>query len=78
MELEREWTYFRVEKRVEERSAIQFERLIGELTSWLDACFLKVPRHGPESRFLPAKDHDELARNRDLIAQRLAPVLPAL
>ena len=75
LELEREWTFFRVEKRVEERSAIQFERLIGELTSWLDSRFVLVPRDGVRSRFIPAKDFDELERNRDLIAARLAPIL---
>ena len=41
--------------------AIQRERLLGELTSHLTTRFVQVPREGPESRFLPAKDFDELA-----------------
>ena len=41
--------------------AIQRERLLGELTSHLETRFVQVPRDGPESRFLPVKDHDELA-----------------
>src|SRR5207248_1587180 len=53
------WTWFRVEKTVDDRPAIQFERLVGELTSSLDSRFLRVPREGAESRFLPAKDWPE-------------------
>jgi UTP--glucose-1-phosphate uridylyltransferase len=29
--------------------------------------FVRVPRDGVASRFLPVKDHDELARRRDTI-----------
>ena len=59
-------SWFRVEKAVDGRPAIQFERLVGELPAALDARFLQVPREGAQSRFLPAKDHQELARNRRL------------
>ena len=71
--LQMPWTWFRVEKTVDGRPAIQFERLIGELTSQLDSRFLRVPREGDRSRFLPAKDWDELERNRPQIAARIAP-----
>ena len=57
-------TYFAVEKKVEGRVAIQFERLLQELTAFLDAGYVVVPREGSRSRFLPVKDHDELARRR--------------
>jgi UTP--glucose-1-phosphate uridylyltransferase len=56
-----EWTWFVVEKTVDDRPAIQRERLLGELTSHLTTRFVQVPREGPDSRFLPAKDFDELA-----------------
>lgn len=56
------FTYCVVEKRVGDRTAIQRERLIGELTFHLATRFLEVPRRGTASRFLPVKDHDELAR----------------
>jgi UTP--glucose-1-phosphate uridylyltransferase len=59
-----EWTWFTVEKTVDGRPAIQRERLLGELTSHLATRFVQVPREGPESRFLPAKDFDELAARR--------------
>ena len=70
-----DWSWFRVEKTVDGRPAIQFERLVGELTSVLDSRFLRVPRDGRHSRFLPAKDWDELALHRDQIAQRVTPFL---
>lgn len=56
-----DWTFFLVNKKVEGRSAIQFERLLGEVTSHMDTVYLRVPREGAESRFLPVKDFDELA-----------------
>jgi UTP--glucose-1-phosphate uridylyltransferase len=58
------WTYFEVEKKVEGRPAIQFERLLQELTAALPSAYLRVPRDGDVSRFLPVKDNDELARRR--------------
>jgi len=66
------WTWFRVEKEVDGRPAIQFERLVGELTSVLDSRFLRVPRDGHDSRFLPAKDWSELEARRDQFAERVA------
>jgi UTP--glucose-1-phosphate uridylyltransferase len=59
-----DWTYARVEKQVEGRVAIQFERILNELTSVLPARYLLVPRSGPHGRFLPVKDQQELARRR--------------
>jgi UTP--glucose-1-phosphate uridylyltransferase len=73
--LDMPWTYFTVKKSVDDRPAIQFERLLGELTSGLDARFLEVPRSGPRGRFIPAKDWDELEQRRPEIAERLAPIL---
>jgi len=52
--------YF-VEKNVEGRKAVQIEHLIGELTAHLSTAFLKIPRQGPQSRFLPIKVPDDLA-----------------
>jgi UTP--glucose-1-phosphate uridylyltransferase len=61
------WTYFEVEKKVEGRPAIQFERLLQELTAQLDSAYFRVPREGEASRFLPVKDSEELARRRSEI-----------
>jgi UTP--glucose-1-phosphate uridylyltransferase len=73
--LDMPWTYFTVRKQVDGRPAIQFERLVGELTSGLDTRFLMVPRSGPGSRFLPVKEPAELEHRRPEIAARMAAVL---
>lgn len=62
--LEMEWTYVEVEKTIGERKAVQFERLLGEITASLPSRFLRVPRDGTASRFLPVKDRTELERRR--------------
>ena len=54
--------FYRVEKKVEGRVAIQFERLVGELTAFMPSGFVRVDRDGPDGRFQPAKDPEELAR----------------
>ena len=59
-----DWHWFEVEKKVDGQVAIQFERLLQELTAALDAAYVTVPRAGVASRFLPVKDNDELARRR--------------
>jgi UTP--glucose-1-phosphate uridylyltransferase len=59
-----DWTWFAVRKEVDGQPVLQFERLLGELTSHLDTRFVRVPRDGVGSRFLPVKDADELARRQ--------------
>jgi UTP--glucose-1-phosphate uridylyltransferase len=61
------YAWFEVEKRVGNRVAVQFERLLQELTAAMPSVYVRVPRDGAASRFLPVKDHDELARRRDEI-----------
>ena len=53
-------TFFRVEKKVDAATVIQFERLVGQLTAFLPSHFLEVPR----ARFLPVKDPEELEQRR--------------
>ena len=43
----------------------------GELTAFLPAAFLVVPRHGHASRFEPVKDPEELAARRPQLAELL-------
>ncbi len=64
-------TWFAVRKKVDGRDAVQFERLVGELTALLPSAFVHVPRYGVEGRFQPAKDPDELARRRPEIEAML-------
>jgi UTP--glucose-1-phosphate uridylyltransferase len=59
--------WFSVVKTVEGREAVQFERLVGQLTDFFDTTWLRVPRRGPASRFLPIKVPSDLVdRARDL------------
>jgi UTP--glucose-1-phosphate uridylyltransferase len=55
-------TWFRADKQVGDQPVVQFERLLGELTSFVDSHFLMVPRDGPQSRFLPVKTPDDVQR----------------
>ncbi len=66
-----ELPYYRVEKQVDGAPVIQFERLVGEVTSMLPTRFVEVHRTGRDGRFLPAKDPDELERNRPFIDEVL-------
>ncbi len=61
------YAWFEVEKKVGDHVAVQFERLLQELTAAIDAAYVRVPREGVASRFLPVKDFDELARRRSVI-----------
>lgn len=60
LELDHAWTYLRVHKRVADRPAVQFERLLGELTFALPSRYVRVPREGPSSRFVPVKTRADL------------------
>lgn len=73
------FTWFLVVKQVGRREVIQFERLIGEITAFLPATFLVVPRAGPQGRFQPAKSPQELERGRPAVEAILTHrgVLPA-
>lgn len=59
------YAWFEVEKKVGSRVAVQFERLLQELTAAMPATYVRVSREGTASRFLPVKDFDELAKRRD-------------
>jgi UTP--glucose-1-phosphate uridylyltransferase len=59
--------YYRVEKKVDGKTVVQFERLVGELTAFLPARFVIVERDGVDSRFIPVKDPGDLTRQKDLI-----------
>jgi UTP--glucose-1-phosphate uridylyltransferase len=64
-------TWFAVSKKIDGREAIQFERLMGQLTAFLPSHFLRVDRDGIDGRFQPAKDPEELASRRDEIRRIL-------
>jgi UTP--glucose-1-phosphate uridylyltransferase len=64
LELQMDWRFFAVKKKVGEGPVIQFERIINEITSELSTVYLRLPRNGAKSRFLPVKDPAELERRR--------------
>ena len=69
--LDREFNlgWYFVKKTIEDQAAVQIERLIGELTRFLDCNFIKVKRTGTENRFLPIKTPEDLDAARDEIAE---------
>jgi UTP--glucose-1-phosphate uridylyltransferase len=62
------WTWCVAAKMVDGREALQYERLVGELTWWNESRYLHVEREGASSRFLPIKQLDDLEKQRDLLA----------
>jgi UTP--glucose-1-phosphate uridylyltransferase len=62
-----DWSFFEVQKKVDGMPAIQFERLLQELTAAMDTVYVRVPREGAEARFLPVKDPEELERRKSEI-----------
>lgn len=69
--------WYRVEKEVSGAKAIQFERLLQEVTEHLPTGLIWVARTGPQARFMPVKDTDELSRRtaelEELIRTRFLP-----
>jgi UTP--glucose-1-phosphate uridylyltransferase len=63
-DLDFEFTFVEVEKSVDGKKAVQFERLLGEVSVPLEPRFVRVPRDGAASRFLPVKDVPELEKRR--------------
>lgn len=57
-------TWFVVEKEVDGTPVVQFERLAGELSAFLDTQFVEIPREGDSSRFLPIKRPEDLEEAR--------------
>ena len=64
-------SWFAVTKEVDGKKAIQFERLVGELTAFLPCGAISVAREGDDGRFMPVKDPPELETRRPAIVQLL-------
>jgi UTP--glucose-1-phosphate uridylyltransferase len=71
--LDREYplSWFAVTKQVDGKKAIQFERLVGELTAFVPSAAIAVAREGEDGRFMPVKDPPELEARRDAIVTLL-------
>ncbi|MBI5509526.1 MAG: UTP--glucose-1-phosphate uridylyltransferase [Deltaproteobacteria bacterium] len=66
------FTWFRADKDVDGQAVVQFERLMGEVTTYVDASYLAVPRDGPEGRFLPVKTPQDLIAMQPVVRERFA------
>jgi UTP--glucose-1-phosphate uridylyltransferase len=64
LDREFELPFYLVRKTVEGRDAVQFERLVGELSAFLSCACVEVSRDGVDARFQPVKDPEELDRRR--------------
>ena len=63
-------TWFRADKTVENQGVIQFERLMGQITHFLDTNYLLVPRTGSSNRFMPIKTPRDLEVLAPIIKDR--------
>lgn len=54
-------------KQLDGRDAVQFERVLSEITALLPTRFLRVERGGEASRFIPVKDRQQLEQRRDAV-----------
>jgi len=61
------WTWCVAQKTVDGRPAVQFERLVGELTWWHRTAYVHVSREGRGSRFVPVKEVEDLTRNAEAL-----------
>lgn len=66
-----ELSWFAVSKQVDGKKAIQFERLVGELSAFISTNAIQVAREGEDGRFLPVKDPPELEARRAAIVSVL-------
>ncbi|HTO51795.1 MAG TPA: UTP--glucose-1-phosphate uridylyltransferase [Myxococcota bacterium] len=57
-------TWFYVEKSVDGKTAVQMERLVNELSRFVDTSYVATPRGGPSGRFFPIKTREDLERLR--------------
>jgi UTP--glucose-1-phosphate uridylyltransferase len=64
--------FYPVAKMAEGRQAIQFERIVGEVTAHLPSTYLKVTRDPLRGRFLPVKSPEDLATLQPTLRIRYA------
>ncbi len=70
--VEAELSFYTVTKKVDGKEAVQFERLIGQLTEFVDVTWLEVDRDGSSSRFIPIKTPQDLIAEADRLRALLS------
>jgi len=63
-------TWFRVEKTINDSQCIQFERLMGEVTSFVKSSYALIPRQGLSGRFFPVKTPEDMAQQKQALIER--------
>lgn len=64
--------FYAVAKKVSGRTAIQFERIVGELSRTVGCQLLLVPRDPEQGRFLPVKTPEDLQSLQPLLTRRFS------
>jgi len=72
LDVDYDLTWLYVRKSVEERDAVQLERLYHEISAFVPTQYLEVPRRGPRGRFSPIKTPADLERARDDLRELVA------
>ena len=65
LDVDYDLTWLYVQKAVDEREAVQLERLYHEASAFVPTQYLEVPRRGPRGRFSPIKTPADLERAQD-------------
>jgi UTP--glucose-1-phosphate uridylyltransferase len=72
LDVDYDLTWLYVRKAVEERDAVQLERLYHEISAFVPTQYLEVPRRGPRGRFSPIKTPADLERAQDDLRELVA------
>ena len=72
LDVDYDLTWLYVRKTVEERDAVQLERLYHEISAFVPTQYLEVPRRGPRGRFSPIKTPADLERAQDDLRELVA------
>jgi UTP--glucose-1-phosphate uridylyltransferase len=72
LDVDYDLTWLYVRKSVEERDAVQLERLYHEISAFVPTQYLEVPRRGARGRFSPIKTPADLERAQDDLRELVA------
>jgi UTP--glucose-1-phosphate uridylyltransferase len=72
LDVDYDLTWLYVRKPVEERTAVQLERLYHEISAFVPTQYLEVPRRGARGRFSPIKTPADLERAQDDLRELVA------
>jgi UTP--glucose-1-phosphate uridylyltransferase len=62
--------FYAVAKKVDGKTAVQFERIVGEVTKHVEVTYMRVPRDDKFGRFLPVKAPEDLQALQPVLKKR--------